>query len=102
MGTVDQSAPFIMIQFFLVVSLAGLPLGGTPICNTVWEEKCWDESREQCTTVQKPYTTTYYEEQECSKVAKQKTETREEQECNTVTEKQCKKISRKECNYRQN
>merc|ERR1711872_1154273 len=74
MGTVGSSVSFNMIQFLLVVSLGGLSFGGTPICNTIWEEKCWDEPREQCTTVLKPYTSTYYED-ECKTVKVPKMET---------------------------
>ena len=49
--------------------------GGVPKCDTVYEEKCWDEPRQQCSSVQKPFTTTAYE-QECH--------TEYDQQCNTV------------------
>jgi len=47
---------------------------GTPTCSVTWEEKCWDEPREQCSTVQKPYTITYYEKV-CNTVKVPKVET---------------------------
>ena len=34
-----------------------------PPCTTVYEEQCWEEPRQQCSYVQKPYTTVHYEEQ---------------------------------------
>merc|ERR1711915_369272 len=88
MGVVVQSAPSNMFQFLLVVSLAGLSFGGTPICNTVWEEKCWDEPRQQCNTVQKPYTSTYYED-EGKTVKVPKVETVPEKKCGTIAEQKC-------------
>merc|ERR1711872_350820 len=88
MGTVASSVSFNMFQFLLVVSLAGLSLSGTPVCNTILEEKCWDEPREQCTTVQKPYTSTYYED-ECMTVKVPKVETVPEKKCGTIAEQKC-------------
>jgi len=57
---------------------AGLALGGVyhpPTCKTVWDEKCWDEPRQQCDTVQKPYTSTVTD-----------------QKCSTQYDKQCKTV----------
>merc|ERR1712212_182625 len=82
MGTVVSSVSINMFQFLLVVSLVCLSFGGTPVCNTIWEEKCWDEPREQCTTMQKPYTSTYYED-ECKTVKVPKVETVPEKKCGT-------------------
>ena len=56
----------------------GLALGEVyhpPTCKTVWDEKCWDELRQQCDTVQKPYTSTVTD-----------------QKCSTQYEKQCKTV----------
>ena len=42
--------------------MASQAFAGVPqTCKTVWEEKCWDEPRETCTTVQKPYTVTVHD-----------------------------------------
>merc|ERR1712098_744847 len=106
-----------MIKIAVVACFFGAALGGTPQCNTIWEQKCWDEPRQQCDTVQKPFTTTVYE-QECNTIqvlvgwgsrdsrrtrreyrelpaeendhlVRQK-EYRSEQECRTVNDRQCK------------
>merc|ERR1712215_379822 len=90
MGIGFNTAYSIMFyKFVLLVSLAaGLSFGGTPICNIVWEEKCWDEPRQQCNTVQKPYTSTYYED-ECKTVKVPKVETVPEKKCGTIAEQKC-------------
>merc|ERR1711970_1117655 len=36
-----------------------------PSCTTVWEDKCWDEPRQKCNTIQVPHEVTSYEEK-CS------------------------------------
>merc|ERR1712035_149217 len=100
-----------MIKAFL---LSNLVLGalGVPSCNTVWDEKCWDEPRQQCQAVQKPFTTTHYEqecssiqvphvenvpEQKCRDVPEQKCHTRYEQECATRYEQECKTEYTQKC-----
>merc|ERR1711931_335354 len=55
--------------------LVGSAYCGVPSCNTVWEEKCWDEPRQKCDTVKVPHEVTSYDE---------KCTTEYEQKCNTV------------------
>ena len=43
-----------------MVLCGGVALAGVPSCETIWEEKCWDEPRQQCDTIQKPHQTTSY------------------------------------------
>merc|ERR1712212_652322 len=115
MGTVASSVSSNMFQFLLVVSLVSLSFGGTPVCNTIWEEKCWDEPRQQCITVQKPYTSTYYEnecktvkvpkvetvpEKKCGTNAEQKCATKYEDVCNIEYKDECKTVYNDECTYK--
>merc|ERR1711872_1009699 len=85
-----------MFQFLLVVSLVSLSYGGTPVCNTIWEEKCWDEPREQCTTVQKPFTSTYYED-ECKTMKVPKVETVPEKKCEESSETKTDIVTKNKC-----
>merc|ERR1712126_580983 len=61
MGTVICQV-FNMIKVVAVLCGLSLVQCGVPSCETVYEEKCWDEPRQQCNTVQKPFTTTQYEQ----------------------------------------
>merc|ERR1739849_68301 len=85
---------FNMIKVVAVLCGLSLVQCGVPSCETVYEEKCWDEPRQQCHTVQKPFITTQYE-QECHSIQVPKVESvpeqkcREEQECNTRYEQEC-------------
>merc|ERR1719300_736634 len=69
-----------MIRVACLLGLVSLCYGGIPICSTTYEEKCWDEPREHCTTVQKPHTTTVYE-QVCHTVQVPKVDTVPEEKC---------------------
>merc|ERR1712212_1107927 len=97
MGTVASSVSSNMFQFLLVVSLVSLSYGGTPVCNTIWEEKCWDEPRQQCIAVQKPYTSTYYED-ECKTVKVPQVE--HSDVCNIIYQDECKTVYNDECTYK--
>merc|ERR1712002_277042 len=88
MGRMSLELCNIMYQLVLAVSLFGLCNGGTPTCSVTWEEKCWDEPREHCTTVLKPYTVNYIE-QECETVKVPKIETVPETKCTEVPEEIC-------------
>merc|ERR1712126_352144 len=93
----------------VVLSLLLLPVlvvgGYVPNCKTVYEEKCWDEPREQCKTVQKPYTavenkqqcSTHYENV-CSTVYDTKVDHVPREECRTEQEKKCHTQTKQECN----
>merc|ERR1712042_262833 len=84
MGTVFGQSTAIMFKV-LFLCLLGAVYGGVPTCNTVWEEKCWDEPRQQCKAVQKPFTTTQYE-QECTSIQVPKVDRVPEQKCRSVTQ----------------
>merc|ERR1712168_158562 len=62
-----------MLQVCVVAALVGLSNAGHPVCKVLWEEKCWPEPVERCTTVQKPYTIIEYEEK-CTSVKVPKVE----------------------------
>merc|ERR1739845_161089 len=76
------------MKVFGLLFLLGSAYCGVPSCTTVWENKCWDEPRQQCNTVQVPNKVTTYE-QECN--------TRYSKECKTVYEEQCKTEHEKVC-----
>ena len=42
----------------LVLLGAASSFAGVPSCQTVYEDKCWDEPSQQCHTVQKPHVVT--------------------------------------------
>merc|ERR1712212_771607 len=100
--------------FFLFGVLVGIAQAGHP----VWENKCWDEPRQQCSTVSVPYTTTEYEqksiqvpkvesvpeekcvdvpEEKCSTTTEKKCSTKYEQECSTKQDKVCKTANKEAC-----
>merc|ERR1711887_259024 len=68
--------------------LLGSAYCGVPSCTTVWEDKCWDEPRQKCNTVQVPNNVTTQEE---------KCHTEYEQKCNTVWDTEVDYIPREEC-----
>merc|ERR1711970_485725 len=68
--------------------LVGSAYCGVPSCNTVWEEKCWDEPRQKCDTVKVPHEVTSYDE---------KCTTEYENKCNTVWDTEVDYKPRKEC-----
>merc|ERR1711973_1012351 len=111
MGTVFGQSSAIMVKV-VFLCLLGAVYGGVPTCNTVWEEKCWDEPPQECKAVQKPFTTTQYEqectsiqvpkvdrvpEQKCRDVPEQECHTRYEQECNTRYEQACHTVTERQC-----
>merc|ERR1712012_46946 len=122
MGTVFGQSSSIMVTV-VFLCLLGAVYGGVPTCNTVWEEKCWDEPRQECKAVQKPFTTTQYE-QECtsiqvpkvdrvpvpvskchdvqeavtSLVPRQKCFNKPRQVCNQVPNQVCNQVPRQACN----
>merc|ERR1712142_635489 len=65
----------LIMKVFGLLFLLGSAYCGVPSCTTVWENKRWDEPRQQCNTVQVPNKVTTYE---------QKCTTEYEQKCNTV------------------
>merc|ERR1712213_218784 len=106
------STPQAIMKVFVVLCLLGAVYGGFPICSTEWEEKCWDEPRQQCNHVQKPFTTTVYEqechttqvpkvesvpEQKCEEVPEQKCHTRHEEVCDTVYDEVCNTVTERQC-----
>merc|ERR1711931_470759 len=68
--------------------LLGSAYCGVPSCTTVWEEKCWDEPRQKCNTVQVPHTVTSNEE---------KCHTEYDNKCNTVHDTEIDYKPREEC-----
>merc|ERR1712042_258845 len=91
---------YIMLKTLIVLTvLAGLTNAGHPVCKIIWEDKCWDEPRQQCSSVKVPYTTTDYEEK-CTTVQVPKVETVSEEKCKTTTEKKCTKKYEQECTYK--
>merc|ERR1712126_756978 len=89
----------LIMKVFVVLCLLGVVYGGFPICSTEWEEKCWDEPRQQCNLVQKPFTTTVYE-QECHTAQVPKVESVPEQKCHTRHEEVCDTVYDEECSTR--
>merc|ERR1712002_1119569 len=83
-----------MFQVFLFAALVGLSRAGHPVCKTVWEEKCWPEPVERCTTVQKPYTTIEYEEK-CTQVKVPKVESVPVKTCTQVPEESLKPLKKR-------
>merc|ERR1712121_238010 len=105
---------FIMFKGAVLLALIGVAQAGFPVCSTVWEDKCWDEPRQKCDYVQKPFTTTVYEEecntiqvpkvdsvpeQKCEDVPEQKCETKYEQECHTTIDNERRTEYSQECDY---
>merc|ERR1711971_1366222 len=78
----------LITKVFGLLCLLGSAYCGVPSCTTVWENKCWDEPRQQCNTVQVPYKVTTYE---------QKCTTEYEQKCNTVYDTEVEYKPREEC-----
>merc|ERR1712011_51074 len=78
----------ITMKLFVACLAFGVAFGGVPSCNIVYDEKCWDEPRQQCHSVQKPFTTTHYE-QECHSVQVPMVESVPEQKCHDVPEQKC-------------
>merc|ERR1712234_38013 len=96
-GTWGQSSvpDCIMLKTLLVLTvLAGLTNAGHPVCKIIWEDKCWDEPREQCSSVKVPYTTIEYEEK-CTTVQEPKVETVSEEKCIDVPGRSAKLLQRK-------
>merc|ERR1711915_1156058 len=77
-----------MLNVLLLCSFMQFTLGGVPTCNTVYDEKCWDEPRQVCNTIEVPFTTTEYV-QECYMDY--------DRTCNTVYEDKIDYVPRKEC-----
>merc|ERR1712212_1436990 len=82
--------------FFLFGVLVGLAQAGHPVCKTIWENKCWDEPRQQCSTVSVPYTITEYEAK-CSSIQVPKVESVPEEKCVDVPEEKCSTTTEKKC-----
>merc|ERR1711971_904745 len=78
----------LIIMVFGLLCLLGSAYCGVPSCTTAWENKCWDEPRQQCNTVQVPNKVTTYE---------QKCTTEYEQKCNTVYDTEVEYKPREEC-----
>merc|ERR1712212_305480 len=99
MGTVvclHSSWFAIMFKLFCLLGAASLAFAGHPVCKTVWEEKCWNEPREQCNTVQKPYTVTDYKE-ECSTISVPNVVSVPKEVCVDVPEETCTTTSEQKC-----
>merc|ERR1739848_301096 len=86
----------LIMKVFGLLFLLGSAYCGGPSCTTVWENKCWDEPRQQCNTVQVPNKVTTYE-QKCTTEYEQECNTRYSKECKTVYEEQCKTEHEKVC-----
>merc|ERR1711872_771756 len=87
----------IMLKTLLVLTvLAGLTNAGHPVCKIIWEDKCWDEPRQQCSSVKVPYTTTDYEEK-CKTTTEKKCTKKYEQECTYKDEEVCRKVNKEKC-----
>jgi len=74
---------------YLVVLCAASSFAGVPSCQTIWEDKCWDEPRQQCNTVQKPHSVTSSKE-EC--------DTEYDNKCTTVYDNEVDLVPRQQCN----
>merc|ERR1719481_131771 len=102
----------------LLLGLAGYV--GVPTCRTVYEEKCWEVPRRECTNIPTPVTTTelvkdcymdydrscrttfedkieYVNGQECHTVQVPKVERVPEEKCNDVPEDICETEYEEEC-----
>merc|ERR1719354_1415748 len=98
-----------LISAVLVLSYAFAGDAGVPqTCKTVYEDKCWDEPREKCETVQKPYTmteedthcVTHYDEK-CDTEYITKVDYVDREECHTNHEQKCHKKTDRECSTKQ-
>merc|ERR1711862_660823 len=100
------------MKVLCILGLVAVASAGVPSCTTLWDEKCWDEPRQDCKYVQKPFTSTHYEqectskqvpkvdrvpEQKCKDVPEEKCHTKYEQECSTRYEQECKTEYTQKC-----
>merc|ERR1712168_1757913 len=99
MGTVLRRSSANM-KLVVFLCLVGAVFGGVPSCKTVYDEKCWDEPRQHCDYVQKPHTTTHYE-QECHTTQLPKVESVPEQKCTDVPEKKCHTVQKPVQKYKE-
>merc|ERR1711887_38841 len=75
-----------------------------PSCTTVWEDKCWDEPRQKCNTIQVPHEVTSYEEkcttdyeQKCRTVWDTEVDYKPREECHTVQVPRTESVPEEEC-----
>merc|ERR1712172_254404 len=102
----------LIMMVFGLLFLLGSAYCGVPSCTTVWENKCWDEPRQQCNTVQVPNKVTTYEEkctteydteveykprEECRTVQVPRTESVPEEKCEQVPEEKCETKYEEKC-----
>merc|ERR1711970_212717 len=94
----------LIMKVFGLLFLLGSAYCGVPSCTTVWENKCWDEPRQQCNTVQVPNKVTTYE-QKCHTVYDTEVEYKPREECLTVQvprtesvpEEKCEQVPEEKC-----
>merc|ERR1739845_99194 len=94
----------LIMKVFGLLFLLGSAYCGVPSCTTVWENKCWDEPRQQCNTVQVPNKVTTYE-QKCTTVYDTEVEYKPREECRTVKvprtesvpEEKCEQVPEEKC-----
>merc|ERR1711942_595146 len=94
----------LIMKVFGLLFLLGSAYCGVPSCTTVWENKCWDEPRQQCNTVQVPNKVTTYEHK-CSTVYDTEVEYKPIEECRTVKvprtesvpEEKCEQVPEEKC-----
>merc|ERR1711887_115924 len=102
----------LIMKVFGLLFLLGSAYCGVPSCTTVWENKCWDEPRQQCNTVQVPNKVTTYEQkchteydteveykprEECRTVQVPRTESVPEEKCEQVPEEKCETKYEEKC-----
>ena len=88
-----------IMKTFILCLAVWLAYAGTPFCNTVYDQQCRDEPRQQCKFELKPFTTTQYE-QECHSVQVPFVEQVPEQKCRNVSEQKCHTSYEQECSTR--
>merc|ERR1739845_95066 len=79
----------LIMKVFGLLFILGSAYCGVPSCTTVWENKCWDEPRQQvCNKVPK---------QECKDVPKQDYKDVPRQKCNSVPKEECNTEYKEKC-----
>merc|ERR1712126_542259 len=104
MGQFCQLSSSIMLSVYVLPVFVVVAQAGVPACHTTYDEKCWDEPRQECKYVQKPYTTTVYEEEcymdydrNCNTVYEDKVEYVPRQECHTIQVPKVTSVPEQKC-----
>merc|ERR1739848_284721 len=90
----------LIMKVFGLLFLLGSAYCGVPSCTTVWENKCWDEPRQQCNTVQVPNKVTTYE-QKCKTVYEEQCKTEHEKVCGKTTQTKTDYVTKNKCDLEQ-